>query len=305
MGGRTTRRMQPEPLNYEIAMSVALCVVFCISCVAAWAPAPLLASRSSLSVGRAHAPRAVLVDPDSSFGRLNEQSSDIRCPFWRTRAYDALESALAVANFVAARHRSILDRPWLPGSERSLFEPLSLPVTSLGPKTTGMALEAVMDVVRRDYEEGQYYVTGRLSQNVYDDSCFFDSPDPDMPVRSLKRYSDALKGLFAPQLSSIELVKMEACADGTSFVAHWRLSGALKLPWRPAIKPYAGATLYELGDDGLIVSHTETWSISVLDAFVSTAWPEWPGAAAPAPHVEEHIFVAPPQRQQHHSGAAL
>ena len=35
-----------------------------------------------------------------------------------------------------------------------------------------------------------------------------------------------------------------------------------------AVKPYSGATLYELSEEGLIVSHTETWSISALEAFV-------------------------------------
>jgi hypothetical protein len=114
-----------------------------------------------------------------------------------------------------------------------------------------------------------------------------------MPVRSLQRYSDALSGLFDPSCSSIELVTLEALeGDERAFVAHWRLSGALKLPWRPRIKPYAGATRYELGDDGLIVSHTETWSISVFDAFVSTVWPAFGAPAAPC--VEQHCFVAPP-----------
>ena len=232
-----------------------------------------------------------------TLSQLNDQSKEIRCPFWRTRAYDALENFLAVANFVAARHKSIFDRPFLPGSNASIFEPLALPVPSTGPKTRGLSREAVMDVVRRDFEEGRYYVSGRLSQGIYDDACFFDSPDPDMPVLSVQRYRDALKGLFDPQMSAIELVSLEPHADSErAFVAQWRLSGHLKLPWRPAIKPYAGATLYELGDDGLIVSHTETWSISVFDAFVSTVWPEWPGAAA-ASTGERHERVQPPERR--------
>ena len=36
----------------------------------------------------------------------------------------------------------------------------------------------------------------------------------------------------------------------------------------------AAAARQKLGDDGLIVSHTESWSISAIDAFASTAWPE-------------------------------
>ena len=54
--------------------------------------------------------------------------------------------------------------PWLPGSEASLFEPLQLSAPSMGAKTRGLPLEAVMDVVRGDFERGQYYVSGELSQ---------------------------------------------------------------------------------------------------------------------------------------------
>ena len=221
-----------------------------------------------------------------------KQARAIRCPFWSRRAGDAVDSLIVVCEFVGARHKSVFDRPWLPGSDASIFEPLQLAAPAMGTKTPGLPLDEVMGVVRRDFERGQYYVSGRLTQAIYDDACFFDGPDPDMPVRSLQRYSDALRGLFDPSLSTIELVSMEPCADGRSFVAHWRLSGALKLPWRPHIKPYAGATLYELGDDGLIVSHTESWSISVVDAFASTVFPQLGAPAAPA--VEAHSYVTPP-----------
>ena len=117
------------------------------------------------------------------------------------------------------------------------------------PQERGLSLDAVMDAVRTDFESGQYYVTGRLSQQCYADDCLFDGPDPDMPVRSLQRYSDALRGLFDPKLSSIELLALEPRAD-RRFVAHWTLRGALKLPWRPTIPEYRGATVYEVDDDG-------------------------------------------------------
>ena len=76
-------------------------------------------------------------------------------------------------------------------------------------------------------------------------------------------------------------------ADGPrQFVARWRLEGALKLPWRPKVKPYAGCTRYELDADGLICRHTESWSISAADAFGSTLLPDavsqlLPGLGAP------------------------
>ena len=43
-----------------------------------------------------------------------------------------------------------------------------------------------------DISDHKYYVTGKLSAAIYSDDCIFDSPDPDMPVRSLRRFSDCL-----------------------------------------------------------------------------------------------------------------
>jgi len=214
---------------------------------------------------------------------LDSRGRQIPCPFFRKRAGDAIETIVSVATFIAARHKSL-----------GLPEDL-LPARPMGTKTCNLPLELVMQGVHRDLVEGQYYVSGRLSQQFYDDACFFDGPDPDMPVRSLGRYQDALRGLFDPTKSTLELARMEV-VDANAFVAHWRLSGHLKLPWRPAIKPYAGCTLYETSpESGLIVSHTETWSISALEAFVSTAFPSF--GAPPAPCIHQHVDVPAPMRR--------
>uniref|UniRef100_A0A7S3AD69 Uncharacterized protein n=1 Tax=Haptolina ericina TaxID=156174 RepID=A0A7S3AD69_9EUKA len=230
--------------------------------------------------------------PDTDLGAvlrsLAVRSRSIPCPFFRRRAGDAVEAALVVARFIAARHKSL-----------AVFDAV-LPVASMGAKTPGLPLEVLMQMVARDIEHGQYYVSGRLSQAIYSDSCIFDGPDPDMPVRSLQRYTDALRGLFDPRLSTIELLSIDPTGPA-EFVAHWRLSGALKLPWRPPIKPYFGATRYEVGPDGLINSHTESWSISALDAFASMLIPRFgeppaPSAATLISRGRDH-FVEPPPRQ--------
>lgn len=227
---------------------------------------------------------------------LDARGRQIPCPFFRRRAGEAVEGLVSVVTFIAARHKSILDRPWLPTSDSSLWDELGLddllPARPMGTKTCHLPLAVVMRGVERDIVENQYYVSGRLSQQLYDDACYFDSPDPDMPVRSLGRFIDALRGLFDPHRSTIELARMEP-HGASAFVAHWRLSGHLKLPWRPAIKPYAGCTLYEVSPDtGLIVSHTEAWSITALDAFVSTIVPSF--GAPPALDVSRHVDVEPP-----------
>lgn len=224
-----------------------------------------LVSRGHLLNVHASAPPLQLSERlGQSLAQLLVRSRQIRCPFFRRRAGDVIESALAVLDFVVVRHKS-LD---------------VLPARPMGAKREGGTLDEVMAVVRDDIELRQYYTTGRLTQEVYSDRCFFDGPDPDMPVRSLQRYGDALRGLFDPSLSRYELLELRQSGP-RAFTASWRLEGALRLPGRPRIKPYIGTTLYELNEQGLVCSHTETWSISALDAFVSTAFPEFGADAAP------------------------
>lgn len=229
-------------------------------------------------------PAAAVTPAGDYLDRLLQQSRSIKCPFFRRRAGDLIESGLWVLDFVASRHKSLDVMPPKP----------------MGLKVCGSSVSEVMEVVRRDIEGGQYYVSGRLTPSVYSDACFFDGPDPDMPVRSLQRYTDALRGLFDPRSSTIELLGMEQRGP-RQFTAHWRLEGALRLPGSPRIKPYVGCTLYELDDDGLIASHTESWSITALDAFVSTVWPDFGAAAAPAAaELSPEMRVAPPPARLRH-----
>jgi hypothetical protein len=113
-------------------------------------------------------------------------------------------------------------------------------------------------------------------------ACFFDAPDPDMPVTGLEKYISAISNLFEKRGSDLQLLDMQMLAPDL-LLSRWRLEATLKLPWRPKIKAYTGVTLYELDKQGLICLHTELWSISAADAFVSAVFPERLGAAPPAP----------------------
>ena len=183
-----------------------------------------------------------------------------------------------------ARH-VILDRPWLPGFDGLGDEALPwVSSSSARPavKTTNRPI-AVMELVTTSPMAST--MSGYLNPSIYSDSCFFDGPDSDMPCAAseepparfasifclrhhhsprhpptLPLGSDALRGSLTHR--SHPSSSPYGAIDERSFIAHWRLSGSLKLPWRPAIKPYAGATRYELDENGLIASHTETWSIS-------------------------------------------
>lgn len=186
----------------------------------------------------------------------------IPCPFFKRRATDVLEAALGVGRFILARHKSLL-----------VFAPRS----KGGAKVTGLAPEAVLEVIRNDFQDRRYYITGQLTREVYSDTCFFDAPDPDMPVRGLEKYISAISNLFEKRHSDLELLDTQVLAPDM-LLSRWRLEATLKLPWRPKIKAYTGVTLYELDHHGLICRHTELWSISAADAFVSTVLPQRPGA---------------------------
>lgn len=211
------------------------------------------------------------------------RKENIRCPFWKRRAVDFLESSMRFGRFVAARHKSL--------------DPF--PPANTGNKRVLLSVEEVMEVVRKDFEERAYYVSGKLSKDVYTDDCFFDAPDPDMPVTGLSKYVDAISSLFVRSRSRIELLHLETIRselDTECIIARWRLQGTLHLPWKPSVKAYTGTTLYQLDHQGLVCSHTEVWSITAFDAFVSTVFPNWPGAAPEAPPAEALLALPPHER---------
>ena len=173
----------------------------------------------------------------------------IPCPFWRKKAGDA---ANAILRLTKTQH-----------------------LRNANPYTAhSLTLEQVAQIIQTDLEFRQYYVTGKLTHSIYAHDCFFDAPDPDMPVLGVHRYADALSGLFDPSSSKMEVISFEILGPKI-LEARWRLEGHLQLPWRPAIKPFTGATRYELNADNRVYRHTETWSISVFDAFFSVLFPRF------------------------------
>lgn len=131
---------------------------------------------------------------------------------------------------------------------------------------------ARLALIREDFDRRQYYVTGRLSSGLYRGDCEFVSPDPDSNFRGVQKYCAATKGLFHRPESRVELLRISE-EDG-GIVAWWRLEGVLHLPWLPRIKAYTGRTRYVFDGEGLVVRHEETWSLTFLDAFGSTLFPE-------------------------------
>lgn len=118
-----------------------------------------------------------------------------------------------------------------------------------------------------------YYITGRLSPSIYRNDCTFDGPDPDMPVRGLRKYVAAASGLFDSSQSKAELRSVAVCRRRRAVVVRWRLGGALALPWKPLVPTFGGTTTYSVDGTGLISKHEEAWEIGAWEAFVRTAAP--------------------------------
>ena len=150
-------------------------------------------------------------------------------------------------------------------------------------KNRNLPLRTVADTIRRDWECGPdlsrgYYLTGRLNSTIYTDDCLFDGPDPDMPVRGLRKYLSAASHLFERETSFARMLDIDAEEGGGRMgrgvvMVRWRLGGTLMLPWRPSVKPWTGTTRYHLDEEGLIYLHEEEWDITVAEAFVCTVFP--------------------------------
>mmetsp|Transcript_14025 Transcript_14025/g.18277 ORF Transcript_14025/g.18277 Transcript_14025/m.18277 type:complete len:311 (-) Transcript_14025:175-1107(-) len=207
------------------------------------------------------------------------EAYSIRCPFFKRRASDLLDAMDQTMRFLVIRHKSLpLVGP--PAGWRCQNDKLE--------KSMHLSSEELMAAIRQDWKVDTnkgYYITGRLSLTCYRDDCLFDGPDPDMPVRGLRKYLSAASQLFDPAKSRAELLSLEIIPDSTSrngknvfssdrILAKWRICGVLRLPWKPTLPELTGSTIYHRDENGLIYKHVETWDVSMVEAFVRTFWPD-------------------------------
>jgi hypothetical protein len=203
----------------------------------------------------------------SQLDELYSRSISIKCPFFRRRAADALDSLEMIVKFLIIRHKSLDLLPPL-GCRRGC--------TTL-EKQKHLSLKQIKDIIQDDWHAHNakgYYITGKLTTTIYRDDCLFDGPDPDMPVKGLRKYLSSASQLFDKGQSFAELHSLDFGSQETStIVATWRIAGTLRLPWRPSLPTMTGSTTYHLDDNGLIYHHEEKWDLSVVEAFLKTFCP--------------------------------
>lgn len=198
---------------------------------------------------------------------LYSQSIAIKCPFFRRRAADAIDALDMILRFLIIRHKSL-----------GVLPPLGCRATSVTlHKNKHLSIHEIKDIIQKDWHEHNgkgYYITGRLNTTIYRDDCFFDGPDPDMPVKGLRKYLSSASQLFDVAMSESKLRSLRiGQEEPNTIVATWRMAGVLRLPWRPSLPTMTGTTTYHLDDDGLIYLHSETWDLSVPEAFLKTFYP--------------------------------
>ena len=223
---------------------------------------------------------SVLADPRQAYWLIRienwyRQALAIKCPFLRRRASDALDvlEGLVRQACLTPTTRALLGPPVALRCEgAACYKERNLP--------TAMVMARLLSDWKPVNHKG-YYITGKLSTELYRDDCYFDGPDPDMPVHGLRKYLNAASQLFETKTSTAELLQLTHDPTTDLITARWRMKGVLRLPWRPRLPVVTGTTTYYRDADGLIYRHGETWDISVAHAFLYTLWPSlarriWP-----------------------------
>jgi hypothetical protein len=195
---------------------------------------------------------------------MYHETGAIKCPFFRRRASDILDALDMIARFLVVRHKS-LDLPLGMRMRAKFME-----------KQKNLEINRIFNILLRDWRidtDKGYYITGRLNSTIYREDCLFDGPDPDMPVRGLRKFLNAASQLFEYKSSRAELKSLRV-ENPKLLVAEWRMEGVLRLPWHPVLPEWGGKTFYHLDDQNLIYLHEETWDMSVAEAFIRTLSPQ-------------------------------
>lgn len=200
-----------------------------------------------------------------------QESQSMKCPFFRRRYGDFLDKVE-----VTIKHTIIRRECWPIIGPPQATRPVGLNKKRRSIKYKGLSLQSLRTHIWKDWKPATgkgYYITGKLTTACYRDDCIFVGPDPDMPIRGLRKYVGVAAHLFDPEQSRANLIRLDIVDD--TLMAEWHLQGILRLPWKPHLPTFQGKTIYHVDSNGLIARHEEFWNISVLYAFCFTLFPSF------------------------------
>ncbi|KAL7506980.1 hypothetical protein ACHAXN_008003, partial [Cyclotella atomus] len=219
----------------------------------------------------------------------------IKCPFLRRRIADCLDGTATLLQFLLIRHKSLgLSDPAILSTIESTFKvPGCIPTgrhIKTAVKNRHLSIEELTCRVQNDWTSNTnngnssnnsnkgYYITGRLDTTIYRDDCLFTGPDPDMPVRGLRKYLSAAAQLFDSKVSFASLDSISFDNKGGerhcgAITVQWTLGGVINLPWHPNVEPWTGWTRYHVDEEGLIYWHEEGWDVEVWRIFLGVVFP--------------------------------
>lgn len=147
-------------------------------------------------------------------------------------------------------------------------------------KETNLSLSEIAAILTRDLTvgatgKGGYIVSGDLTRGIFRDDCVF--VDPTNRVKSLSQYQQALRILFDPETSLVELIDPLVVVNDEegerTISGRFRSRGFLQLPWHPYVTAYESTIVYHIDDNGLVEEQIQSWTKSSSKALQETFTP--------------------------------
>jgi Uncharacterized conserved protein (DUF2358) len=137
----------------------------------------------------------------------------------------------------------------------------------------------ILDGVVGDFRNG-YLFSGKIDTEIYDEQCVF--TDPTLSFKGLSTFERNIKAIkpaldFFVGDSMVVLYDCKIDLEVKEIKALWRMSGDIKLPWKPRIELTGNTVLsYDADKGGRIVDYYERWDLPAATALLQLLQPSKP-----------------------------
>jgi len=135
---------------------------------------------------------------------------------------------------------------------------------ALPPNKRAVSTEELVQIVREDFEQRKYLVSGRITKEIYADNCHFADARDDFGNIGPHRWSAAVGLLFDGDKSKLKLTGDIVYDDATRTISitSWRQVDYFRVPGSPHTPVYTGHVTITLDPvENLITDHIESWDV--------------------------------------------